>query len=274
MSRYYFLGAALESLQLEGDSPEEGFHHFWELCRSQLSAPDWETFRRGFIFQDLTNLRRFKKADDPFLTPSYYTREEFLDNLSSPGEFFPFMEEYLRCEASGHPSFPELEETEQAAALFYQSLDQFCTGFLRDYFLFELDLRNIFHYLARKSRRQETQGALLPFGEAWELLESKGVGALEGDWPRVGLLQKLVEGGQYAQAERLCEDIRWEWLVQNTQGDDFSFSRILGYGLMFQTHNRWRRMTLEEGEGRWQSLLERVRRSARFAIQFNRKDKV
>ena len=91
---YYYLVSSLPEL-VSGDLKKHPFEEFHAFCAEELSASDYDIFRKCFIFSDIRNVCNSANDAGNYLQPAYYSSESFAEMQADTDQFFPFIAEFL-----------------------------------------------------------------------------------------------------------------------------------------------------------------------------------
>ena len=94
MKNYYYFISSLVDLILDSDKSFFRIENFLEFASEILDNKDIENIKKTFIFNDIKNSLFYKKMGDPYITPSYYSIDDFNENLTEPEQFLPFLDRY------------------------------------------------------------------------------------------------------------------------------------------------------------------------------------
>lgn len=276
MAQYYYLISSLYDVILKVGEEEGGakrihtLNEFIEFCSEQLTEADFESLKQMFLFNDIRNALNFKKEGDDYITPSYYSKEEFLENIKDTDLFLPFLAEYFYNRKNEKRLHLDLKEVDEVALLFYENLDSINNPFLKDYFLFELDLQNITTALSMRKEKLEYNTKIIPFGDNYYkiLIANSADFGLAGDIPYLNKLLDVYEGDDLTKIEKTIEDIRWDWLDEQTVLSSFSEKAVFAYGVKLLSVERWKQMSDEKGNAVLNELIEKIKSSIKFSDEF------
>jgi hypothetical protein len=283
MKRYYFLVSSLEELLLRSShaepfregtgAPEKStLLGFVEFCGEQLDPVDFLSLRKLFLINDIKNALSCKNPPDPYEEPAFYDRDTFWEHRADPSSYLPFLARHFALRARGEREHPELSAMDEATLFMYQDLDSFADGLVRDFFLFELDLRNSLTALSAKEAGTPPERQLLPFGDLYERF-GKGVfpdPSLSRELPYLEGLAGVSRGGSLTGLERAVEEIRWGWLEERGGEEPFSADAVLCHAVKLQSAERWRKLHAETGAALFDRLLSTIQRSIKFSLEFTK----
>lgn len=269
---YYYLASSLIDVFRSKSGRAGTVQNLVDFCSEQLHPDDFESLKSLFLFNDIRNFIWHQAPEDPFVTPSYYTMDELNLGGLEPSALLPFFREHLENRATRIRLYPDLLEIDELTAVFYNHLGDIRDAFVREYYLAELNLRNIVVALELRESGEPLKGKLIPVGEAYEEISRNTVEdfGLGDSFPYVrGLIPAFREPDLTAR-EDLIEDIRWQWLDDRIESDLFSSDYIFAYAVKLQSVERWDSLNPEKGDELFSELLNTVRRSVRFAIEFSK----
>ena len=139
-------------------------------------------------------------------------------------------------------------DAEQLTEDFYRQILRHKNRFLREWFRFDLDLRNAtVAFLNDSLGRPEGQDlVLLAEREAEEFPEEEAV-------------QQVLNRADLLQRERGLDDLRWQKVDELTAMDVFDLELILGFVAKLQIIDRWLKLDPESGRELFRKLVEDIR---------------
>ena len=139
-------------------------------------------------------------------------------------------------------------DPERLGAEFYRRALAHGNRFIREWFRFDLDLRNAtVAFLNDSLGRPEGQDlVLLTEREAEEFPEEEAV-------------QQVLNRADLLQRERGLDDLRWQKVDELTAMDVFDLELILGFVAKLQIIDRWLKLDPESGRELFRKLVEDVR---------------
>lgn len=268
MQDYYYLISSLHDPELDSQKKLYSLEEFISFCEEQLKPQDFEDLKKVFIFNDLMNIIKVKDYDSAFNTPSYYAKETFFNNMADYSQFFPFIEIFLENKKNEKRNFPDLTDTDELITLFYENIDSLTKNkFLKKYFQFELDLKNISNSISLKKLGISAENALIPSGEAYDRL----VKSMPLDHGLIPMLEKLTESlntSDLTGTEKLIDEIKWLWLDEELSYNYFSFNYIISYAVKLASVERWKRLTEESGKEVLDGLINKIKSGIKFSEEF------
>ena len=120
--------------------------------------------------------------------------------------------------------------------------------FLREWFTFDLDLRNTtVAYLNHQLKRDEDRDLILPAGRE------------EAEFPEQAAAETILHGTDILKRERGLDDLRWSKVDEITIQDFFDIEAILGFVAKLKIIDRWLQLDPESGRALFRRMVEDIR---------------
>ena len=274
MSMYYFLISGLPDLLVGNRNDSHIFSpaDFLSFCEGQMSAKDFAALKKIYILNDIKNVIS-DKSDEVFVEPSYYSKEEFDENRKDPDTFFPFIADYYQDMKSERRLYPQMTAEDELIARFYADLDGFAAGndFLREYFRFELVLRNVLTIANMRKAGEDPADYVITtedFGDNIVKSSSPDLG-LGADYPFVAKINELVDSGDLVQLEESLDKIRFDYIDNLIGYDTFSLNVVMAYGIKLLCAYRWQSLSAEKGRAIFEQIIAQIRENIKFSDEFS-----
>jgi hypothetical protein len=271
--KYYYLIPSLVDIFLDMNKNFTPMKDFFLFCSEEMHENDFEDLKKLFLFNDIRNVINYQKADFIYQQPSYYSQDEFNENLKDTDSFLPFIAEYFFNKSREKRTSPELMEIDELVWLLYQYLDDINDTFLVDYYLFELDLQNITTALSLRKNSLPYLQKIIPFGENYQsILKSNSPDlGLSGKIDYLDNLIDLYKGDDLVQIEKEIENIRWKWLDEKVETDFFSKNFIYSYAVKLESVTRWFELDEENGRQMLDKLINEIKKNVFIPDEFLRR---
>ena len=148
-------------------------------------------------------------------------------------------------------------DKEQIGLDFYKEALAHRMGFIREFFSFDLSVRNQkVRYLNNALGRDPEKDILnLRDPEA----EETGLEPEDPEFKESGRLQTILEGSDILSRERGIDDLYWDKIDELTLFDYLNFDRILGMMAKMMIIRRWLILDEETGRAMFKKLVDEVR---------------
>ena len=145
---------------------------------------------------------------------------------------------------------------EKLNAEFYSEALQHRNAFIRDYFLFDLNVRNAKVKYLNKALGREAVRDVLTFGEdaAPKVLE-----ATEKEFEEAAALEAVFAQSDILARERGIDDLMWDKISLLTTFNYFDINAVLGFITKMNIVARWYRLDEQTGREMFKKLVDEVR---------------
>ena len=140
---------------------------------------------------------------------------------------------------------------------FYEEVLAHRNNFVREFFQFDLNVRNAKVRYLNQALGRDAQKDVLSLTDPDA--EEKGIEVEEPEFKEAAKLQSILEGKDILARERGIDDLYWEKIEELTLFDYLNFSKVLGMTVKMMIIRRW--LLLDEAEGRamFKRLVDEVR---------------
>jgi hypothetical protein len=247
--KYYFLASYLPEILRDdikirvslGDLLEERFH---------IPEPDWKEIELVLLGRDVLVLEKLLSGKTVSISHSLFSVEFWQDQIKSPKEGPEFVLDFLRSTDLRSVGFKEIDRL--YAGYFLHALGTTANEFVRDYFIFQQNLRNVVAALRARQKGLDPSEYLIGEGEVVNILSSSTAEdfglSLEFPW-----IESLIKAETPHERQAMVEQIQWDYLDEHAGPDPFDFRVILAYLLKLEILER--QLALSEDKG-----MEIVRR--------------
>ena len=148
-------------------------------------------------------------------------------------------------------------DKDQIGLEFYKEALSHRIGFIRDFFLFDLNVRNHKVSYLNQALGRDPEKDILKMRDPEA--EENGLEPEEHEFKEAGRLQAVLEGSDILSRERGIDDLYWDKIDELTLFDYLNFDKILGVMAKMMIIRRW--LILDENTGRamFKKLVDEVR---------------
>ena len=199
----------------------------------------------------------------PDFTPDWRQGEKSLD------EYFEQIRELMSAKDNEIVDFIIRGfDKDQIGLDFYREALAYRIGFIRDFFQFDLNVRNQkVRYLNQALGRAPEKDVLsMRDPEA----EETGLEPEEPEFKEAAVLQSILEGNDILSRERGIDDLYWDKIDELTLFDYLNFDKILGVVAKMMIIRRWLILDEETGRAMFKKLVDEVRGTFK-GVEYNEK---
>jgi hypothetical protein len=261
---YYYLVAGLPDLLLDEGRGPPPIGELADEIGEQLTDSDRELLRFvRFSFDNSNVVRLLGDRARPFDARGNWGEEELAEAVKKRDGLPQYLEAFLDEHAAGRSLSPGLSAEDNLAWLYYEEAFGSANEFVREWFGFEADLRNLCAALACRAAAERDgedlrgllAGAVVTRNEAAEqILRSNAPDfGLAATLPWVERAIRLRREGMVA-SEKGLDNLRWDMLGQITALAHFQVDTVLAFFVKLTIAHRWRGLDAAEGK----ALLEKL----------------
>lgn len=251
--KYYFLSSYLPEIHRDdikirvplGELLEERFH---------IPEQDWKEIELVLLGRDVFIIERLLSGKSVSMTHSLFGIDFWREQIKSPKEGPDFLLEFLL--GTDLRAFGPKEIDKLYAAYFDHVFSTTGNDFVRNYFTFQQDLRNVLAAMRARLKGLDPAEHVIGEGEVAKRLSGSTAEdfGLAGEYP---WLEHLIKAEAPHERQEVIDRILWDYLDENEGPDPFDFRVILAYLLKLEVLHR--RLALSEEKG-----MEKVRRLGGF----------
>ena len=188
----------------------------------------------------------------PDFTPDWRQGEKSLD------EYFEQMRELLSAKDNETLSFiAKGFDKDQIGLDFYKEALSHRLGFVREFFQFDLDVRNQKVRYLNQALGRAPEKDMLSLRDPEE--EETGLEPEEKEFKESARLQAILEGSDILSRERGIDDLYWDKIDELTLFDYLNFDKILGIMAKMMIIRRWLILDEQTGREMFKKLVDEVR---------------
>jgi len=252
MKEYYFLASLLPPLEI-GHVPSLGFPELKDLLAINLAPEDLEKVRKFLRLIDIENMRAFWSGE-PFDPRGNLNRAAMelaiQDQMWSPSEEFPiYLSDYLD---KYHSVADRLSHFSLLLNQFFLNESEEESGFLRDYFIFQREMRLVMvGFRAKKlhkdiSKELQYEDPTDPI--VAQILAQKDAKIYEPPFEYKELKPIFDEYGDSPfELHKAVYEYQFNTIVEIFGGEVFNMDRILNYMARLLLVERWLELDVQEG---------------------------
>jgi len=280
MSNYYYLIAGLPDLTLEDSKLSYTVADFKEEIYPGLSDADKKLIDLFYLKFDNANvLKLLKNKDAEIDTRGNYSATELMEYINtikesgtvSPKEFPSYLITFITNYYSENPmdDDPGLLENE-LAALYYEYGMRCKNQFVSSWFEFNLTLNNVFVALAARKYKVDIARNVVGDTEITEALRTSGARdfGLTGEVDYFDQLVKISEIDELLEREKKTDQLKWNWIEDETFFNYFSVERIFAYLLKIEMIERWLSLDKERGREMFRELIDSLKDDVSIPDEF------
>ncbi|GAB1405778.1 MAG: DUF2764 family protein [Lentimicrobiaceae bacterium] len=273
---YYYIIAGLPDLTLDQGKLQFGTSEMREVLKEGLSKKDYALFVHLLLVYDNINLlavmNRVEK--DEAVREGIYSWDTLEAALDNPGLLQPYMARFIKSQQSETPLYPNLSPENELTTLYFEEMVALKHDFLRNWFNFEVNLKNAMLVIAAKNNDIPYENQIILANNAAKKIarsNARDLG-LSQEWPWIDKVLQLSEINDLLAREKAIDLMRWEYLDEYNTFNYFSIEVLLAYYIKLDIIERWLKLDKATGEEMFRQLLNELQNSYEFSKEFSIKD--
>lgn len=268
---YHYLVAGLPDIILDQKKLSLSIAEFRDDLNIHLHPDDYRLVELLFLPADNYNLLNLiSKSSEPFDESGKYTREQLEEEIREPSSLPGYMQNFINAYKSESPLFEGLSWEDQLTWLYYDYLKECSNKFLRDWFEFDLNLKNII--AGFNVRKFKLKGEKYYIGNN-HVVQSVRKSTLKDfglsiEFEHMDKLVSIYENDNLQERERATDNLRWEFMDERNTFNYFTIEVLLAYIIKLQMVQRWLEMDYETGVAMFKKILDQLEQSYEFPKEF------
>lgn len=273
---YYCLVAGLPDLFFFENKLVESSSAFCEYIKNDITPADNNLVKLLLLPVDNKNLIDFLfNKNSEFNISGNFSKNFIEEQIIHPTALPVYLADFLKWIKISEQKELNIQVENKMQNLFYNYALRCSNSFLRNWFLFELNLKNIitaincshFEYqmeeqLIHTDENTETNSLLLSNRFKPEYFEDDVLFAHE--------IFRIAESGSIPfEKEKAIDRIRWDYLDEMTFFHFFTIEKILSFILKMQITERWMKLDKETGKALLEKIINELKTSYKFSAEFD-----
>ncbi len=269
MSNYYCIVAGLPDVAFDGSKPAYSVERFKEEIYPALSARDARCVDIFFLSRDNANILNILRNGENAAIDSLgrYTREELEEIISSslngdirnknvPSYIYRFFDYYVANQTKENIIWEDV-----LASYYYEYASKCPNKFVAAWYEYNLNVNNVLVAVSARKYKYSVADAVVGEGEIAEALRTSGARdfGLSGTLEYLEELLRLCENGKLQERERKLDEMRWNWLDDNSVFNYFSVERLIVFLQKVEILERWSGLDADNGLKRYKEMIAELK---------------
>lgn len=249
---------------------------FRNELKYQLNNSDYQLVEYLFLqFENDNFLNLLYDRKKQFNCHALRAKRVMENEIAQPVDIPSYMIEFLKWNKQQDPSEYNLKAENKLNTLYYKYVLEVNNEFLRNWFLFELNTKNLltafncnqFNY---KSENQFILVDTNPVVNSLLINNRLKQELFEEEIPYTDQIFRITESDlNLIEKEKALDKIRWTYLDDNTFFHFFTIEKILSYQIKLIIAERWLKLDAETGKVFLEKLINELKTSYEFPAEFS-----
>jgi len=269
-NNYYCLIAGLPDIVADDNKIPFLLSDFIEELQLHLASKDYKFVKLFFLHEDnRTLLSLLDKKEPKEIGIANYPVSFIEEQLRDPKTLPSYMIEFINNHNQEKKKYGVTDENE-LTWFFYDYLFKTKSDFVRDWFEFDMNLKNLITALNCRKFDKEVAKEIIGDNEFAKALRSSKLKdfGLSGDYQIVDKVISINNSTNLVDKEKQLDLLRWEYLEEKITFEYFTIDRVLSYLIRLQIIDRWSKLDTDSGKAVFNSLIKRLKESFEFSEEF------
>jgi uncharacterized protein YlaN (UPF0358 family) len=271
---YYCLVAGLQDITIDVHKLQFSQQAFRQELKVELHPDDFELVEKLFLPHDNANLLNLLlKTGKPFDEKGNFSQEKLEDNIKEPHDLPEYMNAFITAFKNKEPLMPDLSPENELTTLFFDQMLKLDNDFLRDWFAFELNLRNIIIALSARKHEIPYEYQIIGTGEISNIIRKSHARdfGLSAEIDFMEDLANIVRNDNVQEREKAIDELRWKYLDEVTFFEYFTIEKVLAFTIKLGMVERWLGIDKDHGNEMFKKLLKELQSSYQLPESFTEK---
>lgn len=273
--KYYYLVAGLQDISLDIHKLVSGQLDFREELRTALHPSDFLLVQTLYLPYDNANLLNLlEKQDKDFDDRGNFSRERLEENIKEPADLPGYMLRFITAFKNKDPLYPDMSPENELTILFYdETIETLRNDFLRDWFGFELNVRNIMAALNARKYKVPYEHQIIGSGEVAGAIRKSHARdfGLGNDLDYLEELTAISRKEDIKEREQAVDQLKWKYLDEETFFHYFTIEKILAFVIKLGMIERWLSIDKDHSNELFKKLLKDLQASYKLPETFTEK---
>ncbi len=268
---YYFLVAGLPEIVIDQKKVLLTISDFREELEYHVHKDDYELVKLLFLHTDNENLLNLLfKNKKPFIESGNFSQQFLEDEIKEPALLPNYLQEFIHAFKNETPVFQNYSWENQLNWLYFNYLREIKNDFLKNWFEFSLNIKNILSAFNVRKYKLPQEGVYIDenfITEAIKRSTLKDFG-LVNDFPIVEKLLTVDEIINVLEKEKALDMMRWDYLNELNTFNYFTIEVLVAYVIKLLIVERWLRLEPEIGKQMFKQIISELEKSYEFSKEF------
>jgi len=271
-NNYYYLVAGLPDLLPDQGKVKISVAEFKAEIKPYLSVADDSLVKILFLKHDNKNLLNLlQKQLFTFDTRGNYDQDFLEEQIKEHDQrILPYLGGFISSFKEGLRENEEISWENELENRFYQYLGTVKNEFLKEWFEFGLNIKNITTALNCRKHNFRPENELIGDNFVVQSIlrsNSRDFGLMQ-EFPEIDKLLNIWETGNMMEREKQIDLLYWQWIDEHTFFQYFTIEKILGFILQLEIVERWMSLDHQTGESMFRQLLANLGKSFSLPDEF------
>lgn len=271
---YYYLVAGLQDITIDVHKLQFTQTAFRDELKLHIHPDDFKLAEMLFLpFDNANLLNQLSKNGKPFDLRGNFSLEWLEENIKEPISLPAYMVQFITAFKNKEQILPDFSPENELTTLFFDQMLAHPNQFIRKWFEFELNVRNIVAALLARKYEIAYDFQIIGSGETSNTIRKShardfGLGA---EIYYLDDLINIVRNENIQEREKAIDDLRWKFLDEETFFEYFTIEKVLAFTIKLGIAERWLSIDKAHGNEMFRKLLKELQSSYTLPETFTEK---
>lgn len=269
---YYYLVAGLPDIILEQSKLTITLSDLKEELKMHLHPEDYLLVEKLFLPADNRNvLNMVLKNIVDFDDTGKYTFDELEEEIKEPEKLPSYLKTFINLFRSNQPLNAEMSWEDQLTALYFDYAANVENEFLRTWFAYERDIKNILTGLTARRHKLSVENLLIGNNYVTNAIRKSNARdfGLNAEFSFIEKLIQINENTNLLEREKAIDHLKWSTIDELNTFNYFTIEVVLGFVIKMTMVERWLKLDKKTGEEMFRRLVKDLENSYEFPKEFN-----
>ncbi len=269
---YHYLVAGLPDIVIGQSKVSLKVADFKEELRHFLHPEDFQLIELLFLRFDNQNLLHLlQKTNTPWDAMGKFSPEQLEQGLEDATIGLPdYLKVFTTAFREDTPLISGMSWENQLTQLYFDHVIDHSEDFLKAWFTFERDLKNLLAAISARRYGLPLDGQLIGKNEVTEAIRKSHARdfGLANEYPYLEKLLKIEEQADILERERTITHLKWSQIDEFNTFNYFTIDKILGFLLKLISFERWTNLDPDDGMQIFKQKIDALEHSFDFSKEF------
>lgn len=258
-NNYYYLVAGLPDLLPDQGKVKISVSEFKTEIESYLKPEDFLLVKILFLKHDNKNLLNLlQKQTFTFDSKGNYDQDLLEEEIKEQDlRILPYLADFIKSFKEGLRENEEISWENDLEARYFDYLQTIKNDFLKEWFEFSLNIKNITTALNCRKYSFRPENELIGDNFVVQSIlrsNSRDFGLMQ-EFPEIDKILNIWDNGTLLEREKQLDMLSWQWIDEHTFFHYFTIEKIMGFILQLEIVERWLSLDYQTGEIMFRQLL-------------------
>ena len=271
---YYCLVAGLQDISIETHKLTFGQLAFKNELKTEVHPDDYKLVEKLFLpFDNKNILNVLTKSGKDFEEKGNFELSFLEEQIKETTDLPEYMSKFITSVKNGEKIFADMSDEDELTTLFYDEMLNQNNEFLRNWFEFDMNVRNIVAAFMGRKHNIKYENLIVGNTEVANVIRKSNARdfGLGGDLDYIEELSNITKDDDIQEREMFIDELKWNYLEDVTFFEYFTIEKILAFIIKLGIVERWLAIDKDHGKELFKKLLNELQESYKLPETFTEK---